>query len=316
MIELQNVTKLYGTVIGVNDISLSLQPGTYGLLGPNGSGKTTLINLILGQLTPTLGSVRLFGEDPWKRSGLLRRVGLCPALEVNFPRITGYDWVKYLVRMHGFSAADAHRRAIEALQVVKLEHAMHRPMRNYSLGMRQRAKIAQAIAHDPEFLILDEPFNGLDPVGRYEMSAFLREWAKQGKSLILASHILHEVEAINPSFLLISGGRLLASGSPSEVRSILADSPNTLSITSDNPTQLAKLIVEHCPVDTISFADDEKTIYVTTRSTGQVHSKLPAILADSGINVTEMISQDDSLKTLFTTLMQIHRGETRKGTLT
>ncbi len=140
MIELNSVTKLYGTVIGVNDINLSLQPGTYGLLGPNGSGKTTLINLILGQLRPTIGSVKLFGEDPWRKSGLLRRIGLCPALEVNFPRITGYQWIKYLVQLHGIRSAEAHRLTIAALETVKLDYAKDRPMRDYSLGMRQRAK--------------------------------------------------------------------------------------------------------------------------------------------------------------------------------
>ena len=140
MIQLDQVTKLYKTVIGVNDISLDLKPGTYGLLGPNGSGKTTLINLILGQLRPTLGRVRLFGKDPWSRDGLLRNVGLCPASEVLYPRITGYQWVKYLVRMHGFGAAEATKRAKEALDLVKLGDAMYRPMRGYSLGMRQRAK--------------------------------------------------------------------------------------------------------------------------------------------------------------------------------
>jgi len=315
MIELNNVTKLYGTVIGVNDINLSLAPGTYGLLGPNGSGKTTLINLILGQLTPTLGTVKLFGQDPWKRSGLLREVGLCPALEVNFPRVTGYEWVKYLVRLHGFGPKEAHQRALQALETVKLEDAMHRPMRDYSLGMRQRAKIAQAIAHDPEFLILDEPFNGLDPIGRYEMTSFLREWATRGRSLILASHILHEVEAVHPSFLLISGGRLLASGSPEEVRTILADSPNTLRIRCSDPAKLAKLLIDRCPIDSVEFADDKETVSVTTRSTGKVHSQLPSLLSEYDISIKHMISQDDSLKTLFSTLMQIHRGETRRGTL-
>jgi len=225
MIQLENVTKLYKTVVGVNEINVELGEGIYGLLGPNGSGKTTLINLILGQLKPTLGQVRLFGQNPWRQSQLLRRVGLCPSLEVNYPLVTGLDWVTYMVELHGFKPADAKRKAMDALEAVTLTDAMNRPMRNYSLGMRQRAKIAQAIAHDPDLLILDEPFSGLDPIGRYEMSEYLKGWATKGKSLIIASHILHEIEAVNPSFLLISGGRLLASGSPAEVRSILTSAP-------------------------------------------------------------------------------------------
>lgn len=312
MIELNNTTKLYQSVIGVNDICLKLEPGTYGLLGPNGSGKTTLINLILGQLKPTIGSVRLFGKDPWRKSDLLRRVGLCPAVEVTYPRVSGLEWVTYMVQLHGYGFADAEKRAKEALEIVKLSYVMNRPMRNYSLGMRQRTKIAQAIAHDPELLILDEPFSGLDPVGRFEMSEFLKGWATQGKSLILASHILHEVEAVNPSFLLISGGRLLASGSPEEVRSILAASPYTLKIRCSAPQKLASLLIEHCNIESVTFNQDDSFL-ISTKSVSLLYSLLPAMLAEHKIVVSEMSSTDDSLNTLFSTLMKIHRGEMNRG---
>jgi ABC-2 type transport system ATP-binding protein len=312
MIELTNVTKLYKTVIGVNDITLTLPPGTYGLLGPNGSGKTTLINLILGQLRPTIGSVKLFGQNPWRKSQLLRRVGLCPTMEVTYPRVTGLEWVTYMVQLHGFSFSAAENRAKTALETVKLTYAMDRPMRNYSLGMRQRAKIAQAIAHDPELLILDEPFNGLDPVGRFEMSEFLQTWATEGKSLILASHILHEVEAVKPSFLLISGGRLLASGSPAEVRDILADSPYALTIRCSNPKKLAALLIDRCDVESVKFLD-EQSFLISTRTSSQVFNQLPKMLEENGISVSEMTSSDDSLKTLFSTLMKLHRGEMNQG---
>lgn len=308
MIELKHVTKLYKTVIGVNDIDLELGPGTYGLLGPNGSGKTTLINLILGQLRPTIGSVRLFGEDPWCKSRLLRQVGLCPAMEVTYPRVSGLDWVTYMVQLHGFGFDEASEKAKTALETVKLTYAMDRPMRNYSLGMRQRAKIAQAIAHEPDLLILDEPFNGLDPVGRFQMSTLLKNWAEKGRSLILASHILHEVEAVNPSFLLISGGRLLASGSPDEVRSILADAPYTLTIESSAPKRLASLLFEHFEIESLKF-ENENTFQVSTRSASNLFTQLPALLDENEISVTEMSSSDDSLKTLFSTLMKMHRGE-------
>ena len=315
MIELTNTTKLYNTVIGINDLSLNLGPGTYGLLGPNGSGKTTLINLILGQLRPTIGTVRLFGENPWRKSELLRRVGLCPAVEMTYPRVSGLEWVTYMVQLHGFGYANSVQRAKTALDRVKLAYAMNRPMRNYSLGMRQRAKLAQAIAHEPELLILDEPFNGLDPVGRFEMSELLKSWAGQGKSLILASHILHEVEAVNPSFLLISGGRLLASGSPQEVRSILADSPYTLTIRTSEPNhakQLASLMAQQFDIESIEFSTDDCFV-VSTRTASVVFDRLPALLKENQISITEMSSQDDSLKTLFSTLMKMHRGEMKRG---
>jgi ABC-2 type transport system ATP-binding protein len=312
MIEIEQATKLYKTVIGVNDITLTLEPGTYGLLGPNGSGKTTLINLILGQIRPTMGRVRLFGKNPWRRSRLLRRIGLCPATDVNFPLVTAVEWVSYLTQLHGFSLAESKRRAKIALERVKMERAMDRPMREFSLGMRQRAKIAQAIAHDPDLLILDEPFNGLDPIGRFEMTDFLRTWRNEGKSLIMASHILYEVESVQPSFLLISGGRLLASGSPAEVREILADSPYTLHFHTSDAKRLGQLLIEHCQVDSLQFHSANR-LTLSTLSVREVYQHLPRLLSENQIMVHEMTSTDDSLKSLFATLVKMHRGEMQRG---
>jgi len=310
MVELQNVTKLYKTVIGVNDITLTLGEGTYGLLGPNGSGKTTLINLIMGQLRPTIGTVRLFGKNPWTRDGLLRNVGLCPAVEVSYPRATAHEWVTYLCRLHGFSSSKASELANESLEAVNMTYAMHRPMREYSLGMRQRAKLAQSIAHKPDFLILDEPFSGLDPVGRYEMSNYLRKWIAPGKTLVLASHILHEVEAINPSFLLISGGRLLASGSPEEVREILADTPNTVTIKCQNAKKLATELINLPAVAQVTFSDDPQHLSITTLSAKQLYESLPKVTRELDLPIYEMQSADETLKNLFATLLKKHRGET------
>ena len=312
MIELNGVSKLYKTVIGVNDINMSLSSGVHGLLGPNGSGKTTLINMILGQIKPTLGTVRLFGQNPWRRSKLLRRVGLCPALEFSYPRVTSLQWVSYLVQMHGFSRQDSLARATEALKLVDLERVMNQPMTEYSLGMRQRAKLAQAMAHDPELLILDEPFNGLDPVGRFEMTKLLRKWASDGRSLILASHILHEVEAVQPSFLLIYSGRLLASGPPEEMRRILATSPNLLTIRSSDPKALAALLSKDNSVESIRFIGGGQIEVETMRSVN-VLRRLPSIATESGISIEQVASNDESLKSLFSTLMKMQRGELQPG---
>jgi ABC-2 type transport system ATP-binding protein len=309
MVELKNVTKLYKTVIGVNDVSLEIGDGIYGLLGPNGSGKTTLINLIIGQLRPTMGTVRLFGKNPWTRDGLLRNVGLCPAVEVSYPKVTAYQWVRYMVQLHGFRSSVSAELALEALEAVNLTHAMHRPMREYSLGMRQRAKLAQSIAHKPDFLILDEPFSGLDPIGRFEMTNYLRSWIKPGKTLIIASHILHEVEAINPSFLLISGGRLLASGSPAEVREILADAPNVVRLRCSDAKRLSTRIAELPSTSTVQFSDDPQHLEITTQSPKRLFETLPEITRELGVQVSEMHSADNSLNSLFATLLKKHRGE-------
>ncbi len=307
MIEFQNVTKLYGSVIGVNDITLTLEAGAYGLLGPNGSGKTTFINLILGQLQPTIGHVRVFGSSPWKNDATLRRIGICPAVDVLYSNVSAYDWVRYLVQLYGFSRDESANRAAESLEIVGMGEAMRRNMGTYSLGMRQRTKLAQAFAHDPDLLILDEPFNGLDPIGRHDMTNVLHEWARRGKSVLLASHVLHEVEAISPSFMLICGGRLLASGSPDEVHSLLADVPNEIHIRCDTPKELAQRLIGAASITSIQVDDGE--LVVATESPLSVYQHLPHAIDGTGIRIHEMRSTDESLQALFNSLMQIHRGE-------
>ena len=309
MIQLENVTKLYGTVIGVNDLNMSLAPGAYGLVGPNGAGKTTLLNLITGQLRPTIGRVRVLGHSPWNRDALLRQIGLCPAVDVLYSNVSALEWVSYLVELHGFSRREARQRAESSLDAVGMRNAMRRAMGTYSLGMRQRTKLAQAFAHDPSLLILDEPFNGLDPIGRHEMTEVLRNWVRDGRSLILASHILHEVEAVSPSFLLIRGGRLLASGPPDELHSLLTDVPNEIHVRCDNPPLLARQFVDSGLVESIRFVEEGRVLLVTTRSPVAIFEQMPAWLEKLGVHVQELRSTDDSLQRLFSSLMRMHRGE-------
>lgn len=311
MIQFEKVTKLYKTVIGVNDVSLTLNPGVYGLLGPNGSGKTTFINLVMGQLRPTIGRVSVFGQDPWRSDELLNRIGLCPALQASYPFVSGLKWVAYLTQLRGFTRSESLDLAHKAMVLVGMEHAMHRAMSGYSLGMRQRTVLAQAISHTPELLILDEPFNGLDPKGRYEMTVFLKDWVRQGRSLILASHILHEVEALEPSLLLISGGRLLASGSPEQVRSILADCPNSVRVRCDNPKQLAALVTATFPIDMIKILPESNELEIESRSPVELLTGLHGLAIENGLTITELRSADESLQQIFSTLMRIHRGEIR-----
>jgi ABC-2 type transport system ATP-binding protein len=175
--------------------------------------------------------------------------------------------------------------------------------------MRQRTKVAQAIAHDPQLLILDEPFNGLDPVGRHELSDALRTWVRGGKSLILASHVLHEVEAITHSFLLISGGRLLASGSSDEVQELLADVPNEIHIRCDRAASLAQRLVEESTVDSVRFENGRDALVISTRHPAAVYSRLPQWTADAECHISELRSANESLDALFSALMRIHRGE-------
>ena len=307
MIELRNVTKLYGKVIGVNDFTLTLGPGAYGLLGPNGSGKSTLLNLITGQLRPTLGSVRVLGESPRNNARLFRQMGYCPGGEGLYSQVTGYDWVVYLQQLQGMTAIDAVKAASDSLELVGMTAAMHRPISSYSRGMRQRTKVAQAIAHDPTFLILDEPFNGLDPIGRHELTMVLRNWIGLGKSLLFASHLLHEIESITQSFLLICGGRLLASGTADEVHALMAGLPNEVEIRTPSPHALAALLISKQVADSVRI--EGQTVVVSTQNTGQLYDQLPGMLAQSGLEVLEIHSPDESLQALFNSLMKMHRGE-------
>jgi ABC-2 type transport system ATP-binding protein len=307
MIELQNVTKLYGKVIGVNDITLSLPEGAYGLLGPNGAGKSTLLNIIMGQLTQTLGSVAIFGESPVNNAELYRKIGYCPSHEGLYSNVSALDWVRYLQQLHGFDRDEADGRARKALEYVHMTDAMHRPISTYSRGMRQRTKLAQALAHNPQLIILDEPFNGLDPIGRHDMTLLLRKWIENGRSLIFASHVLHEIESLTRSFLLICGGRLLASGTSEEVHTLLTDLPNEITLHSDQPNSLASWLAANDGIDSIRISGSAVT--VATRHPGELLSSIPALVAEQGIDVTEVHSADESLQSLFNSLMKIHRGE-------
>jgi len=309
MISLERVTKLYGSVIGVNDITLSLPLGAYGLIGPNGSGKSTLLNLLTGQLWPTLGRVRVFDASPCNNPSVHRRLGVCPEHDSLYADLSGVDWVTYLLRLHGFGPREARRRAVESLERMGMAHAMHRRMGGYSRGMRQRAKLAQAFAHDPEVLILDEPLNGLDPVGRHEVTVQLQQWIRQGRGLLLASHLLHEVEAVTQSFLLICGGRLLASGSAEEVHTLLAEMPNEICIRTNDPAGLARRFVEERVAESVRFGDDGETLTVATHNPATIYTRLPQWIAGAGIEIRELRSTDESLHALFNALMRIHRGD-------
>lgn len=307
MIEFENVTKLYGTVIGVNDISLELAPGAYGLVGPNGSGKSTLLNLITGQLRATLGHVRVFGESPVNNAELFRRLGYCPSSEGMYSDVNALEWVTYLQRLGGMAAARARTVAKETLELVGLADAMLRPISTYSRGMRQRVKLAQAMAHEPDFLILDEPFSGLDPIGRSQMTTLLKGWIRGGRSLLLASHVLHEIESVTANFLLISGGRLLAAGNTDDVLALLVDTPNHISFRCSQPRRLAEMFLRLEIGE--SFRIDGEQLTVATKNPKRLFEELPARLLEAGLDVTEMHSADESLQSLFNSLMRIHRGE-------
>ncbi|MFO0975286.1 MAG: ABC transporter ATP-binding protein [Planctomycetaceae bacterium] len=311
MIQFDSVTKMYGKVLGVNDITLELPPGAYGLLGPNGAGKSTLLNLLTGQLVPTRGTVRILGLQPRNNPELMKKIGFCPGFEGMYSSVSGLEWVTYLLEMQGRSRWEAKVRAMECLETVGMQEGMRRPISTYSRGMRQRTKLAQAIAHEPELMILDEPLSGLDPVGRAQMTDLLKGWIQQGRSIIIASHVLHEIEALTNSFLLISGGRVLASGTAEEVHELLFKVPMEVHVRCRDGAHLAATAMEAGLVEAVkvSPSDAGDTVQLTTRNASQLSQQISRWVAEGEMIVFEMRTADDSLQSLFNSLMRIHRGE-------
>jgi len=297
LLDCRSLTKLYGFVIGVNDLSLQLEPGVHGLLGPNGAGKSTLIKLITGQLRPTEGAIRVFGEDPWNNPGLLRRIGYCPEHDAFWKFLTGHQFVSTLAGLSGMNAADANVSAQRVLERVGAKEYMHAAISTYSKGMRQRTKLAQALVHEPDLLVLDEPLSGTDPVGRHELMDLIQDLGEEGKSVLVSSHVMHEVQAMTDRFLLIYGGRVLAAGDVQEIRRLLYEIPHRIRIVCDRPRDLAGHLAGQPSVDGVQMDADE--LWVTTREPRELFAMLPALTAETGVNVREMGSDDESLDAVF-----------------
>jgi ABC-2 type transport system ATP-binding protein len=305
MLSLQNVTKLYGTVIGVNDVSAELDQGAHGLLGPNGAGKTTLLGLITGQLRLTIGSVQVFGEAPFGNRRILARIGYCPAADITERNATPQEWVTYLMRLSGFDTAEAPRRAARALEEVGLGEACIRPLSTLSKGMRQRAKLAGAFAHEPDLLVLDEPFDGLDPIARHDLVNLVRTWA-QTRSLLVASHLLHEVEALRADLAVILGGRLVANGSATEIRKLVDALPTKIKFKTPSVNNLAQTACAAGVVETLHIPDIN-TVVIGTRQVSQLTDVIAKAVHD-GLVVSEVIAEDRTLEGIFSRLVKLHRG--------
>ena len=208
----RSLSKWYGQVIALNDVTVDVPTGVVGLLGPNGAGKSTFMKLVTGQLRPSQGAVEVLGEPIWGNPGVYARMGYCPDQDAFYERMTGLEWLSALIRLHGFDDSRAADLATEALDTVGLADVAHRRIGAYSKGMRQRVKLAQAIAHDPDLLLLDEPLTGMDPLGRRQTIELIKAWSRAGKTIVVSSHILHEIELMTSTILLINNGRILAEG--------------------------------------------------------------------------------------------------------
>jgi ABC-2 type transport system ATP-binding protein len=294
-IVLDRVSRWYGNVVAVNDISFSLGAGITGLLGPNGAGKTTILHLLAGLLRPSAGRVLIAGQTAWRNPSIYREIGLVPEREAVHPFLTGRQFVDLAARLQGLpDPPDAVARAIA---IVELQAAADRPVGTYSKGMRQRAKIAAALVHDPPILLLDEPFNGMDPRQRLHMMDLLRSMAAAGRTILFSSHILEEVERVADGILVIYAGRLAAAGDFREIRRLMTDRPHTFVVRSSDDRHLAAAFMVEPAVFGAELRDDRLTVRVTEFSG---FTRIVARVArDAGVSLFEVAPTDDSLESVF-----------------
>jgi ABC-2 type transport system ATP-binding protein len=303
LVEATHLSKWYGQVIGLNDVNVRVPRGITGLLGPNGAGKSTFMKLITGQLRPSKGQITVFGEAIWGNPSLFFRVGFCPEQDAFYDRMTGLEWVQALVRLNGYSEAQALAAATAALEQVDLLPAANKKIGAYSKGMRQRVKLAQALVHDPELLILDEPLSGMDPLMRRRTIRLIKDWARAGKSVLVSSHILHEIEAMTSNILLIHNGRILAEGNVHQIRDLIDEHPHTVYIKAQDPRALARRFL--ADDDVLSLRFGAGALIVQTEKPDVFYARLTELAATGEAGgVDEVTSPDDNLQAVFQYLVK------------
>ena len=297
-----HLSKWYGQVIGLNDVTLTLPPGITGLLGPNGAGKSTFLKLITGQLQPSKGEITVLGEPIWRNPSLYFRIGFCPEQDAFYERMTGLEWVSALVRLNGVGERAAGEMAHRALEMVDLLDAGGKKIGAYSKGMRQRVKLAQALAHDPELLILDEPLSGMDPIARRKTIRLIKEGGRSGKSIIVSSHILHEIESMTANILLINQGRILAEGNVHQIRDLIDEHPHRL-----HPRRPARALAREflAAEDVLSLRFEDDAVVVQTAKPDRFYTRLTVLAASGELGtIHEVTSPDDNLQAVFQYLVK------------
>ncbi len=299
LVTFTNVSRFYGEVLGINNVSLSIPPGITSLVGPNGSGKTTLMNLMTGLIRPTQGEIRVLGIPPDHPEKLCRVIGYCAQFDA-FPKgISGYQFLFAFLRMHGYTDAECDRRTRASLELVGLTAAAGRPVVAYSKGMRQRVKLAQATAHDPRVIVLDEPLNGLDPLARSEAIAIFRQWGREGRHVIVSSHILHEVDQISDQVILLSQGYVVAEGQIQDVRSEVKEQPMQIQVRCDRPALLAARLFQQNHVVEAKLSPDGRGLLLRTRDADSFYLLLNRVILESGLEVESVAPADDDVNSVY-----------------
>jgi ABC-2 type transport system ATP-binding protein len=299
LVTFTDVSRFYGEVLGINRVNLAIPSGITSLVGPNGAGKTTLMNLMAGLIRPSKGEIRVLGVPVDQPQELCRIVGYCTQFDA-FPKgLTGYHFIHSFLRIRGMSEAECERRTWAALETVNMRDAAHRAVGAYSKGMRQRVKLAQAIAHDPQVVILDEPLNGLDPMARAETIALFRDWGARGRHVIVSSHILHEVDRISDQVILLSHGYVVAEGQIQGVRSEVKDQPMQILIRCAHPNALAARLFQQHDVVEAKIHSDGKGILLRTTDADRFYLMLNHVIVETGMEVESVAPADDDVNSVY-----------------
>jgi ABC-2 type transport system ATP-binding protein len=299
MIVFEDVSKFYGEILGVNRVNLSIAPGITSLVGPNGAGKTTLMNLMTGLLRPTRGRISIHGVSPEEPEELFRHVGYCSQFD-SFPRgVTGREFVNMFLSVHGYAKRDADELTMKALERVQLTDAAGKKVAAYSKGMRQRVRLAQSIAHNPSVLILDEPLNGLDPMARAETIRLFRALADEGLHLVLSSHILHEVDMMSDTVVLLNNGYVVAEGDIHGVRDEMEEHPIQILIRCDRPAALAARVFEEAQIVEAKIHEDRQGLFIKTRDADKFYLLLNGVVAEGLVSVESVAPVDDDLSAVY-----------------
>jgi ABC-2 type transport system ATP-binding protein len=299
VIEASNLSKWYGNVLGLNDVTLDIEPGITGLLGPNGAGKSTFMKLITGQMKPNIGTVTVHGRRIWNNPEAFLNIGFCPEQDVFYEDMTGREFVAGLLHFYGYTPSEVRARAARALEIVELTADQNRLIRGYSRGMRQRIKFAQAIAHDPEIVVLDEPMSGLDPLGKRKLIKLIKDFKNEGRTILVSSHVLPEIEALTSRVVLVHQGKILAQGDVPFIRELIEAHPHQISVRSSDPRALASRFVGDMAIGKMSFLPDGRTLVVETHRRDDFFGRLTGAVLESGIAVEEITSPDDNLQAVF-----------------
>ncbi len=304
VVEFRGVSKVgTGRVIGVNNLDLDIHAGVTGLLGPNGAGKSTFLQLATGQLRPSQGRVQVLGHRAWNNPGLNRYIGLCPEQDAFYEWMTGREFIIACARLGGFRPREARDAAARALDLVKMTENADRPVRGYSKGMRQRTKLAQAMVHDPLVLFLDEPLTGTDPVARRDLLDVIHRLGDEGRSVIVSSHVLHDVQAVTPRIVLLNHGRLVAEGDVRQIRDLIDTHPHRIVLKSPQSRALAAKLVACDDVVGVELRRADGAILVETRSPDRFYGRLARLSLEGDTPIEEVYSDDDTMEAVFNYLV-------------